>query len=195
VRVLALSSPSSSTRLGSSERLDQVIVPLQWKALEDARSYEVVVKDDRSGAQILSKSTHVPSLSLGLHSLASTRFTYQVTAIMESGEKVVSPPVPFEIQLAAPVLKTPLDGTSVTPSKQGTLLITWERTVLTDSYVVQISQDPSFTRKVREETATRNLLSLRGLNLGVSYYWRVQSIAHGHKSEWSQPSLFVLESR
>jgi hypothetical protein len=102
--------------------------------------------------------------------------------------------VPIEIQMSAPVLKQPTSGTQVSAAPSGSVLLTWQSTVLTESYMLEISSDPGFRTREREERVASNLFMLKGLSPGRRYYWRVRSFASGHPGAWAKPSWFELQA-
>ncbi|MGK5083904.1 hypothetical protein WDW37_11430 [Bdellovibrionota bacterium FG-1] len=190
---LKAGSGVGSTQLGSSETLDQLAIPLHWGAVPDAKSYTVRVLDLK-GVEIASQSVTQPSWVWSLQSLIEVKFQYQVIAILASGKKIMSSWVPIDIKLTAPPLKTPVNGAKTalhTAGTSGAILMTWERTVLTEKYELTIAEDPEFRERVRTEVVSRNLFALKGMKAGT-FYWRVRSRAFGHLSGWSDVSSFTL---
>jgi hypothetical protein len=185
---------TSSTQLAASgtEKLDEITVPIRWGKLPDAKFYELLVTEALSGKKILRERTQKPEFDWRLDSLEETRFNYKVTAVTTAGERISTPPVPMEIQVSAPVLKRPGPDAKVTPTRSGAILMTWQSTVLTDHYVLQVSSDPSFRGLEVDERVASNLYIAKGLKPGTRYYWRVRSSAHGRDSAWSAAGSFSV---
>jgi hypothetical protein len=189
---LSVGSAGGSTQLGNTERLDQLPIPLSWGELEGAKGYEVSVVSSATGKVLHKKNVTEPRLEWVLRSLAETKFAYQVIAVMKDGKKFSSEAVPIEVRLSAPPLKMPTSGSKIELTRSGSLLLTWERTVLTDFYEIEVAEDVKFTKGVRKETAPRNLLSMRAVKPG-KYFWRVRSVASKNTGPWAKPAHFTVK--
>jgi hypothetical protein len=193
-RILAAMTPMTSTQLGNvAQRLDQIVVPLEWQKLKDATYYELTVANDATGKVVLNQKTKQTFFNWKLDSLSTTRFRYEIVAVTRKGERIASAPVPIEIRMTAPVPTSPPRGSKVAPNESNSVLLTWQSTVLTKQYQVQLARDPEFKDVVRDETAYKNLHIFKGLEAPGAYHWRIRATAHGNASTWSSPSQFVWE--
>jgi hypothetical protein len=173
--------------------LDQTEIRLEWAEFAGAERYEVVITDgENGGGTLLKREVTDPRLTWSLDSLKSTRFRYRVTAITGGGERVSSPEAVIELEMGPPLPKQPASGARVAPNKSGAIILTWQSTVLTEQYMVQVATDPGFKEIVREEEVPTNLLVARALAKGGKYYWRVKAVAYGHSSAWSESSRFTV---
>lgn len=186
IRVLptiAVAAVSANTSVASDDdSLDQMQIALNWGAVTDAKAYHVTVF--KSGnIKHLEKTVTEPKLLLTLTSLESTDFSYKVVAELNTGEKIPSGALPIKVELSPPAPKSPDDGSAI--ENGDTALLTWESTLLSQSYKLQISTDSQFKTIVSTQDTAENFFLFSPTKPGV-YFWRVQSLAAPYESRWSR---------
>lgn len=181
-------SGSASTRLGSGGKLvlDRVPVTLRWKDVPKATHYEVDIFSDSSGKLLARRKVKDPELAFVIESLRNTSYQYKVRAFLTGGKKIESSMVKLNIELSSPVPKIPPKGTSVSVNQ---ILLTWEKTALTDQYHIQIARDSKFRNKIVDELLDQNFYIFRSGQTG-KFYWRLLSKTGKHESKWSYSSHF-----
>lgn len=91
---------------------------------------------------------------------------------------------PIDSKVAAPRLVSPPGGAIDLPIAN--LPVTWTRNAAALRYHIQVSANSLFTKIIREDsTLTDTALSLTGLDLFKSYYWRVRSKNSQGTSPWT----------
>ncbi|HPG40217.1 MAG TPA: FISUMP domain-containing protein [bacterium] len=92
---------------------------------------------------------------------------------------------------AAPKLYLPMNGSTEMGT---TLLLYWKFNVITSSYNLQVASDSLFTNIIYEENdipVTTTKFQLSNLNLGTTYYWRINAINADGTSDWSETWSFT----
>src|SRR5690606_10723650 len=130
-----------------------------------------------------------PPAALVVQSLENSKYEYQVIAHLESGETLQSERAPIRIELSAPVPKNPSNRAIVDHEEEA--LLTWEKTSLTDEYLLQISTHRSFQEA--EEFRSRDNFFLFTGEPAKTYYWRVKSLTGSKSSEWSEVFEFQVK--
>jgi len=186
VPTLTVNSSSISTRLRSGENLQRIPVTLEWKPIDGATEYEIIVYD---GSDMLIKRTvRQPRLDFALTSI-SENFSYEVIAKMRSNARIFSKRVPISLELAVPVPQTPAQGQELRIKKD--VLITWQRTLVTEKYELQIASDSGVSNILVAESVSKNYFRFVPKSAG-QYHWRVKSLSGNHSSHWSQSRSFTV---
>jgi len=187
VPTLTVNSSSISTRLRSGENLQRIPVTLEWKPIDGATEYEIIVYD---GSDMLIKRTvRQPRLDFALTSI-SENFSYEVIAKMRSNARIFSKRVPISLELAVPVPQTPAQGQELRIKKD--VLITWQRTLVTEKYELQIASDSDVSNILVAESVSKNYFRFVPKSAG-QYHWRVKSLSGNHSSHWSQSRSFKVK--
>lgn len=182
-------SAMASTRLGAGSDLNALPVVLNWKAVPGVTQYAITVRDTDGETVKQGKSTQT-HFQMIINSVTLSEYSYQISATLPDGRKALSSWLPIRVQLAAPVPRRPANGALVDATG---ILLTWESTVLTSSYRLQISERPDFLRPVYDKVLQKNLklITLTEIPItGGTYYWRVQSLSGKRASFWSSTTRF-----
>jgi len=188
-RSLSVKSTSVSTRLVSDKNLEKIPVQLAWQGFNDAVNYEVTVK--KGNETIFERTVTQPMTNLNINSLAENAYSYQISATLRSGEVIRSRPMELNIEHSAPLLKSPSDREQFTDKVD--VLLTWEKTLLTRSYQLQIAKDPGFSDVFFDQTIPENFYSLATRTPGT-FSWRVRGVYRNRESPWSSPKSFTIRS-
>ena len=183
---LAVNTPALSTRLRSADELQKVPLIIEWNSILEAKEYRVSLFDG-SKAVFKNRATSEPRLHFLLDSI-SGQYSYEVTALLEEGAVITSGRVNLPLELAAPVLKLPDDGAVL----DGDFVLTWERTLATKSYQIQVSSDQDFSTTVVNEQVINNFYSFFEPRAGT-YHWRVRSQLKDLDSGWSSTRRFIVK--
>jgi len=184
------SSAQADTRFSQSGTLHEISIILQWSPIPNVLEYDLGVFDSKGGT-FLKTTVKEPRLILTLKSLHETEYKYQVGAHLPSGKIISSKLVPIVITLASPVPKLPKNGTIVASGKN--IMLTWEKTSLTQQYSLQVSQNKDFSKPVVDEKIGSNIYILKVTSTPGNYYWRVKSHAKEHSSQWCTSSTFTIQ--
>lgn len=185
---LTVTSASLSTRLRSASEVERVSLMLQWNAVPDAIKYRVSLYYGTL-AVFENRVTQEPRLQFLVDSF-SDEYNYEVMATLNDGTTVSSGRIHLPLELAAPVLKFPDHGTTLF---SGDLVLTWERTLATRSYELQIADDPGFSNPLVVEEVPKNLYAFTPPRPG-KYYWRVKSLVQKLETTWSPAHEFTVKS-
>lgn len=171
-----------STRLNGAQSLKSIKIEFSWMPLEGAREYRLQFYDLKK-RPTLSKSTQGTSLTIEIRSPAAFDRYYRIFAKKEDRE-YRSELLRYSVELAAPSPVNPANG----QRWEGGVL-TWESTLMTEAYELQVSKDRTF-RSAETQTAAVNFANVRPSSKGT-YYWRVRSIVAGRASPWSEAWQFI----
>jgi hypothetical protein len=172
----------ASTRLDDSERLDRISIPLKWKPVGAADSYEVqVFRKDHSIYE--KKDLQTNEINFELKSLEDTELKWQVIAHFKSQPKQESGFSPIHIDFVEPIPNPVSEKDALNPKG---VTLTWQSTVFTEKYKVQISTDGHFSKILIEEEVSDNFYRFPYPNTNQKYYWRVRSQYKKFKSKWSE---------
>lgn len=186
---LTVGGVKASTRLGANEDLRRIPVTLAWSPVEGAKEYEVSVF--LGNVPKVKETVKTPKFGFKLDMLSKETYSYQVSAELESGDRVSSTRVALEIELSDPLPKSPRDGFRTALGQEN--LLTWEKTLLTEGYRLQISRDESFRTPMTDLKTGENFYVFPSSKPGT-YYWRVKSLGQERESPWSKKSAIVIES-
>ncbi len=121
------------------------------------------------------------------------QYFYEVSVPLERGFVATSGIQSWKFQFNGPVLVTPKNQSTLTvaqiENQNAPVLLTWEKTLFTEAYLVEISIEPTFQSKTFESRSNQNYMILPMLKRG-KYFWRVKSINKNFASEPSE--LFEL---
>ncbi|MBM3234980.1 hypothetical protein FJZ31_01645 [Candidatus Poribacteria bacterium] len=166
---------------------------LKWNKMSTLW-YQVQVARDKDFSQVaIEASTETESLNIGTGQLASGAYFWRVRTVgwVEFGKwletrsfELVPPPVPA---LVSPANKTDFSDT-LTPT------LKWEAVQGALSYGVQVAEDEAFKLVAIEQTKltqTSYAIPVNRLEVGNTYYWRVNASNATCASDWSTPWLFT----
>ena len=94
-----------------------------------------------------------------------------------------------EASPAAPAMSSPPDGATNLPNA---LALAWHASSGAETYHVQVSGTSAFTTSdIEAPNLTATSLTINGLRLGTTYYWRVRARNPAGFSAWSSPWTFT----
>lgn len=187
VALVAGSASSQSTRLGSiNDDLDRLKVDLAWDKVAGAKEYQVTVTKD--GEEYLRLNTEKPHLRLELKELAKKGYDYVIEATLEGGRIVKSGRIPIVIEMQPPRLQEPPKG--AVRDLNSRLLMTWEKTLLTTEYQLQVAADRKFEKILTDHKGADNFNYYYPSRTG-QLFWRVRAISGSQMSTWSTTGEFT----
>ena len=167
---------------------------LNWGAVTNAMSYNVMVSTAANFATTVSSQTNLAGTSASLSGLANnTQYFWEVNSVNISGTSAWSGAWSFTTIMATPaipVLTTPTNGTvnaSVFPT------LTWGTVTNAAFYGLLVSTMPNFAATVWDQNGlTAASASLSYLTNSTQYYWVVNATnADGGTSAYSGPWSFT----
>ena len=163
-------------------QMDKFFMLIKWNPVAKATDYKIQVFDGNQKL-LLEDRTIDPVYKLYENKVFNGDIFYQVIAFHGNRAIGNTPTQKKTFRFLPPDLKIPLEGSIV--SKQP-VTFTWTKTNFTEEYILEISTDESFTKKIAKKTKD-NFQQVR-LNPG-KYYWRVYST---QGVVYSSPSKAVL---
>lgn len=185
------------TNLYQGEPLRAADLTLRWASFGGSGKYMVDLLDMvGSRVPFQRREAESETLTIGQEQVSKWNFHYRVLTAYTGGFVAVSKPVPFRFEIVAPVAVFPppqaeLSLAQLKKTDRGGLMLTWERTYFSDAYLIEVSQDPGFSRAEVAKTVKHNFITLKGLKPG-RYHWRVKAVGLKRESTWSQPRAFNL---
>jgi len=186
-RSLSVKNTSISTRLVSERNLEKIPVQLAWQGFSDAVNYEVTVR--KGNETVFERTVTKPMASLNINSLTENDYSYQISATLRSGDIIRSRPMELNIEHSAPLLKSPSDREQFTDKVD--VLLTWEKTLLTRGYQLQIAKDSGFSDVVFDQAIPENFYSIAARTPGT-FFWRVRGVYRNRESPWSSSKSFTI---
>mgnify|MGYP003604328095 CR=1 FL=1 len=163
--------------------LNYINVSLNWKALEKATSYSVIVLNTATSQEIYSKTDLTStSVTLDLASLADGTYEWRLKAKNTSSETKQYSAHKFNIDTTIPNQpKNTFPADNSTQSVNSNVVYTWSIAADTGStksaisYVVEFASDINFNSIILTQNSNSTTLQQAFSTTGV-YYWRVRAI-------------------
>jgi len=159
-----------------------------WDAVVNATSYQIQIAID-TGFTITMVTQTVTSNSY-TYSLPYGIYLWRVRAQIDTLTGEWSSVYVFGIEpLSVPNMIAPSDMATITDPN---VTFTWDTVDKATGYVIQISDDETFTTVIDEQTLTTTSHMLFMPTSGT-YHWRVRATEGGVLSEWSNSHTFFVE--
>lgn len=166
-------------------QMDKFFMLIKWNPVAKASDYKIQVFDSNQKL-LLEDRTIDPVYKLYENKVFNGDIFYQVIAFQGNraiGKTLVAKKT---FNFLPPELKMPLSG-AVTKQP---VTFTWTKTNFTEDYILEISSDETFTRKITKKIKD-NFQQVR-LNPG-KYYWRVYSVQGTVNSSPSKSVVFEVK--
>lgn len=186
-QVVSGSGASGSTRLSDVNSLNELSMRLRWVKVKKATTYRVEIFTS-DGKKLSEGGTKMPTFDFKLKDLKEVEYKYRVSAQLKSGQWIQSELYPIKVNLSAPIPRLPEMDAKETA---GTILLTWEKTVLTKGYQVQVSRSDKFEDLAFDLKLRGNFYSIEQEESGI-YYWRVRSRVEKGFGPWSKVYRFEV---
>lgn len=163
-------------------------VRLRWPAYPTATEYEVTIfhPNSKKGE---SRHTRETTLTVTQSSIVDAELTYEVTSALPNGFVVHSGRKNLLFNFTPPDPVTPPDQTTLSKSvdawNDNGVLLTWQKTGISEGYELEISRDPAFRRVVVKRSQTDNFFLFWPRNADGTYWWRIRAYA---KKQFTRPS-------
>lgn len=180
---------NASTRLSKDSALDSIPVRLAWKPLEGVSNYHVTVFNT-DGSIFRQGPTNGSAYVVMLRSLAADQYRYRVEATLPNGQKVQSRLVPVRVMMSPPVARLPAMNAQLAAGDD--VLMTWEKTAITESYALEIARTADFKKSEVSVRQAANFYKFKPSGVGT-YHWRVKSLSGGRESTWSAIGVFSIQ--
>jgi hypothetical protein len=190
----ALSAPTLTLPVNGDTSKVQPL-NLSWSTVTSATSYRVQVSPDSSfttvsieDSTLTLASRIIDSLSLGV------KYYWRVRAKNPSGVSSWTTPWWFTtIQPPMPSVPTPVSPADGSTSQAATQTLVWSTVSGATAYHVQVSTSSTFTSIFSQDsTLTADSMTLSGLALRATYYWRVRAKNAVGVSGWTVAWRFVM---
>ena len=182
----AVKNIAVSTVIKGDAKPTTLPVKLVWKKTPDTKAYLVKIRD-RAGNKIIEKRVEKPELIFPVTKASSRDYSYEVAAILKSGEKISSNKASIVIEFSSPVLRTPGNRASFT--SDAPIKLSWGHTAFADQYWVQVAEDRNFSRITLDEKT--DITAIESDFDPGTYYWRVKSLGDNIESNWSTERSFT----
>ncbi len=175
-----------------SQNLDQ-IVTLAWAQFSGAAGYDLQIATDESFTSPVQDLQGITSTSKEISGLNyGTTYYWRVRAKLTSGYSNYSDVWHFAVKtapLGVPVLLSPGDKSIDIPSS---VTLKWQTVDNAEKYNLQVATDADFTAIVNDikdiNTTEKEITSL---NMGDSYFWRVQAVNSQETGKFSDAWSFT----
>jgi hypothetical protein len=160
---------------------------LTWKKIPDGiPTYHIQVAYDTLFTQMVHQDSTLTTTTLLIQNLAkSTKFFWRVAAFNKNGKSHWSEVRTFTTQMAIPPPPNPLAPASGTTINNDTVTLLWSSTPGASMYRIQLSSSPQFTSIAIYDSSYTTAYFATFIELGITYYWRIQSVNSSGTSSWS----------
>lgn len=171
-------------------------VTLRWKPLPSVSRYWVRVSGSRSMKKpALEREVRDEQFSFSLQTVPLRKVYYQISSPLSGGFVATSRIQPFAFSFVAPALVFPQDkavfSRRALAANDNSILMTWQKTELTQSYEIQISSEPQFRKPLLSKPLTDNFYLLKSKQMG-RFWWRVRSLAKDGNSPYSSAAELTI---
>jgi len=194
---------SSTSEYQGGALLRSFNLKLGWNALKQVRGYwlEGVPSNQRmgSGSAVFRRKVQTNEIQLSAQEFSALGSGFRIRAIEKeaSGFVRVSRSQQIGFDFVPPTLTEPKANTKFSLSKltrqsNGALLLTWKKTHFTQSYELEIANDPEFKSRVLQRKLGDNFFLFKSKEPG-KLYWRVRSLGESFDSTFSEARPVTLE--
>jgi hypothetical protein len=168
---------------------------LSWDPYPGVTNYRLQITDAKNTRQDLQVPTN--NFIAVRESISDTTRKYVVSSNLANGWIVRSPEEQFVFDFTPPSPVTPenkavLNQNSNIWNGKG-ILLTWQKTGVSEGYVLEISADPTFAKLIVNRRQTDNFLVFKPSRRDMTYYWRIRAMAQGNVSQPSETFEFSVE--
>lgn len=158
---------------------------LSWSAVSNSLNYQTQRATNSSFTTGLASATTTSTSNSMTGLIAGTTYYFRVQANAASSQSNWSNTVSVTTpQLATPTISTTADSTTQ-------VTVTWGAISMAQTYTLQQSTSSSFTSPTIVAGIVGTSRAMTGLISGETYYYRVQAVATGDTSNWSNTSSVV----
>lgn len=167
---------------------------LSWQANDRAEEYEIHISKEEDFSPLTFNRTVENTRFSGTQNFDfSTTYYWRIRGINSAGNGEWSETRSFTTIIEKPepvTLTSPDDNES---QVRVNTVFTWQESARAFEYVIQVSEDESFTSEsLRELTTSETTVSVNEpLEYATIYYWRVKATNVGGESDWSEPEQFT----
>ena len=190
------------TETGSNQLSEKLIndfnITLRWKPYPEAKGYHVrLAKSANSPKAMLEKDVDDPEYSFNKDKVIAGRVYWTISAKLSNGFIPESKTQLFVFDFLPPTLMVPENNAQISRgdprSNTNTILFTWRKTNFTESYDLEVAEDPKFTKTILNKRLKENFYILKNPVLGT-FWWRVKSNAKDYSSPSSPPFSFNVKA-
>ena len=181
---LKVRSPYLSTRILDRRFLDFIPVRLSWDPISKAKSYRVrVFHGDQPVVDTELTDPAKGRFAFQLKELDDDPYSFQISVTLGSGQILEGARTPLDVHFVNPIVKFPARGQGLRNGAK--FMITWEQTLFTSKYRVQVAADRAFRKMLLDRETDVNLQAFEAPAAGV-FYVRVKSVSGKRDSTWSK---------
>ncbi len=196
-----VSPPSPPSLYSPSDGAEEVprMLNLDWSYVSGADTYHLQVAEDSEFSLLFFEDSTITSTDNDVGPLGEeTTYYWRVRAKNEGGISPYSDIYSFTTSIylinppPAPELHSPYNGVRLQPT---TLELHWSYVSSADTYHLQVSENPSFTDPVINDSTIADFEQTVGpLEESTTYYWHVRAKNEGGYSAYSAAFSFTTES-
>jgi hypothetical protein len=171
-------------------------VRLSWKPFPPAKTYKLKLYDRSSGSEKVQELNVTNNeYVITRQSAAQQEMHYEVMTSLPNGFTVHSAKERFIFDFPPPDPTTPPTRSVITPQDmeawEGGILLTWQQTGVSEGYVIEIAQDPNFSKVLIKRSVKDNFFLIHPHKEVNHYWWRVSAYARQLTSRPSRVFEFM----
>ena len=125
------------------------------------------------------------------------KLIWNVSIPLAGGFVATTGPQEFQVKFNPPTMVVPEDGakilrSEINKSSDGSVILTWKKTLFTERYEVEVSDDPAFGKVIWKARVSENYALFKTAKNQV-FYWRVRSTNSTGASGFSLVRKFTLQ--
>ncbi len=192
---IVLHKPEFKSEKPSDDDLRRTQVQLGWDAYPGVSTYRLQIT--RTNGTVEDLQVPAPNFSILRENISDKERKYVVSAPLPGGWLVKSRQDDIIFDFTPPHPVTPANNTALTENDNlwdgRGVLFTWQKTGISEGYILEVSEDPSFSRLVVNRRQKDNFLVFKPASRDVTYYWRVRAFAKDQVSAPSEAFQFSVK--
>jgi cell division septation protein DedD len=171
-------------------------VRLSWKPFPSAKAYKLKLYDRSTGTEKIQElNLNDSAYTVARQSAAQEEMFYEVSTTLPNGFTIHSIKEKFIFDFPPPDPTTPPSKSKITQQDmeawEGGVLLTWQKTGVSEGYVIEVAQDPGFKKVLIKRSQKDNFFLVRPIKGITHYWWRVSAYARQLTSRPSQVFEFT----
>jgi hypothetical protein len=192
---IALHKPEFKSEKPNDDELRRTQVQLGWDAYPGVSTYRLQIT--RSNGTVEDLEVPAPNFSILRENISDKERKYVVSAPLPGGWLVKSRQDDIIFDFTPPNPVTPANNAVLTQNDNlwdgRGVLFTWQKTGISEGYILEVSEDPGFSRLVVNRRQKDNFLVFKPASRDVTYYWRVRAFAKDQVSAPSEAFQFSVK--
>ena len=179
--------------MNSAIGLDNMI-EFKWNPIDSAQYYNLEIADDNEFQNVHFEIDNISTSKITVSNLdEGAQYFWRVTSHNQLGSTTVSNIYNFSTHVGLPDLPVALSPANNAKNVDAEVSFSWESTINTEFYQLDISRDHNFKNIIySEDTLTINKITLQDIDEGRNYYWRVKALNNFGNSNFTNESKFTV---